>query len=275
MSKELTVSVITASFNRGKFIEKAILSIKNQDYPLIEHIIVDGGSTDNTLDVLKKYDGTYNLKWISEKDEGCFDAYNKGLKMSTGDVICLLDSDDVCLPGTISKALKVFNERSDIDVVFGDLLFQDENDKVIGYTRYLDFNLETLLYFGLDLSGTVTFFRRSVQEKIGYFDKKYLRAGDTDFFVRMGYSGARFFHLREFFTSYRLHKNNLSRSDNIAGIERDEILQKYRNLHSAVASSKWKKNKIRIKRMFRFIKQGDIRYVFMRMLNRLGAYSYE
>jgi len=63
MSKELTVSVITASFNRGKFIEKAILSIKNQDYPLIEHIIVDGGSTDNTLDVLKKYDGTYNLKW--------------------------------------------------------------------------------------------------------------------------------------------------------------------------------------------------------------------
>ena len=111
-NEKLLVSIITVTFNRGRFLEQAIQSIKNQDYSNIEHIVIDGGSTDNTLDILKKYEGTYNLKWISEKDEGIADAVNKGFRMAKGEVVGFLDSDDVLIPKVISKVAKIFKEKT-------------------------------------------------------------------------------------------------------------------------------------------------------------------
>ncbi|MEM2568057.1 MAG: glycosyltransferase, partial [Candidatus Bathyarchaeia archaeon] len=89
------VSIITPSLNQGRFIRETLLSVKSQDYPCIEHIVIDGGSTDDTLMILKRYEGTYNLRWISEPDEGHSDAVNKGFRMAQGEIVGWLNSDDV------------------------------------------------------------------------------------------------------------------------------------------------------------------------------------
>ncbi|MBP7435874.1 MAG: glycosyltransferase [Bacteroidales bacterium] len=109
------VSIITPSYNQGQFIEKTILSVLNQNYHNFEHIIVDGGSIDNTLEILKKYP---YLIWISEPDKGQSDTFNKGLKVSSGEIIGWLNSDDMYKQNIFSGIVKYFDEEPDIDVIY-------------------------------------------------------------------------------------------------------------------------------------------------------------
>lgn len=104
-SPEPLVSIVTPSFNQGRFIEETILSVKNQNYPHIEHLIIDGGSTDETLDVIRRYEGTYNLRWVSEPDEGQADALNKGFRLARGEVLGWLNADDTYQPGAVRLAM--------------------------------------------------------------------------------------------------------------------------------------------------------------------------
>jgi len=131
MKDKPLVSIVTPSYNQGRFIEDTILSVKNQDYPNIEHIIVDGNSTDNTLDILKKYEGTYNMRWISEPDEGQSDAVNKGFRMAKGEIIGWLNSDDVYFTkDVISYVVKEFS-KSEADVIYGDHVTINENNLIL------------------------------------------------------------------------------------------------------------------------------------------------
>jgi len=123
MNKQLKISIITGTLNRGGFIEKNIQSVLNQNYDNFEHIIIDGGSSDNTLTVLNKYP---HLKWMSEPDKGQADAFNKGLAIATGDIIGWLDSDDYYLPDIFSKIANSFLEHDDIRWVVSDI-FDERN----------------------------------------------------------------------------------------------------------------------------------------------------
>ncbi|MEC4686370.1 MAG: glycosyltransferase family 2 protein [Nitrospirota bacterium] len=113
----LKVSIITPSYNQGQFIEETILSVKNQDYPNIEHIVIDGGSTDGTLDILKKYDK--DIIWLSEPDNGQTHAINKGLRMATGEIIAWVNSDDLLLPHAVSAIEKAFTSNIDAGFIYG------------------------------------------------------------------------------------------------------------------------------------------------------------
>ena len=125
----LKISIVTVSYNSGKTIEDTIKSILAQKYDNYEHIIVDGASKDNTIDIIKKYEKKYKgkLKYISEKDKGLYDAMNKGIKMATGDVIGLLNSDDVYASNNVLSLINKNLEKSNYDGVHADLLYVSED----------------------------------------------------------------------------------------------------------------------------------------------------
>src|SRR4030095_6506219 len=125
------VSIITPSFNQARYIEATIQSVLSQDYPRIEYLIVDGGSTDETVEIIKKYEG--RLAWsVSEQDQGQTDAINKGFGHTNGQILAWLNSDDTYEPGAVSAAVKYLLDHPDVGMVYGDCNFINEDGRVIG-----------------------------------------------------------------------------------------------------------------------------------------------
>ncbi len=184
MKDKPLVSIVTPSYNQGKFIEDTLLSVKNQDYSNIEHIVVDGGSTDNTLKILKKYEGTYNLRWISEADKGQSNAVNKGFKIVKGDIVGWINSDDGYFDiSTISSVVKYFDKHPGVNVIYGNAAEIDENNLISGIINARKFNYNYLRKTCFLIQPAV-FFRRSVIENFK-LNEKLEFAMDYDFWLRI------------------------------------------------------------------------------------------
>lgn len=201
------VSVITPSMNQGRFIAENIESVRNQRYRNIQHIIIDGGSNDETIEVLRRYD---NLEWISEPDRGQSDAINKGFARAKGSVLAYLNSDDSYLAGAIDIVARVFQEHPNVDVVYGDCYMTDEVGRVLRERREIDFDPYILLYAFNFIPQPSTFFRRSIVEKVGGFDVTLRGSMDYEYFLRLWKAGARFHHVRSFLSCYRLHPESVT-----------------------------------------------------------------
>ena len=133
------VSIVTPSYNKGSFVEETILSIKNQTYPHIEHIVMDGGSTDGTLDIMRKYSDS--ITWISEPDKGQSDAINKGWRMAKGEILAYLNADDTYMPWAVETAMKFLEQNPDLDMVYGDCNIINEQGTVIDRYPSTEFDL--------------------------------------------------------------------------------------------------------------------------------------
>lgn len=205
MSDLPLLSIVTPSYNQGQFIEETILSVKNQDYPNIEHIIVDGGSTDNTLEVLKMYEGTYNMRWISEPDEGQADAVNKGFAMAKGEIIGWLNSDDVYFSkDTISTVVVGFQRCPGADFIYGDFVKIDHGNTILKvYHTWEDFSFQRLIRMCY-ISQPATFFRRDVIERLS-LDVRYDYGMDIDFWFRASTAGYRFKYISKVLVAERIH----------------------------------------------------------------------
>ena len=201
--KEPLVSIITPSYNQGQFVEDCILSIRNQIYQNFEHIIIDGGSSDNTREILKKYEGTYNMRWISKPDDGMYDAINKGFKMSKGDILAYLNCDDFYLPWSISVAVKNLNTH---DIIFGDSIICSEN-MTDAYLHFTPPFIKTYYYsVGVIVQPTV-FFRRELFEKVGSFDHQAFKLiADYDYWLRCAFAGYKPKKIYEFLAIQRDHE---------------------------------------------------------------------
>jgi len=171
----LKISIITPTFNSEKYLERCIKSIQSQDYNNTEHIIVDGDSNDETINIIKKYQNNKTIL-ISEKDNGIWDAMNKGLKIASGDIVCFLNSDDYYYPNALKTVVKYFN-NNDIDFLFGTT---QKHKLMYGYKPW-----KIRFSFGFYTSHSVGFFINKERHlKIGFYNTKYISA-DLDFFYKM------------------------------------------------------------------------------------------
>jgi glycosyltransferase involved in cell wall biosynthesis len=213
MKKEPLVSIVTATYNSASFIEECILSVKKQTHKNIEHIIIDGGSTDKTIEVIKKYENTYNLKWVSEKDGGLYDALNKGFKMATGEIFAWLDSDNLYEEDIIEKIVYVFKNNLNTDFVYGNVIIKNKDSFKI-YKARKEFNFDDALFYntgGIPVQPG-SFFTKEMFEKISGFNIKYKIASDYDFWLKALKIKSRGYFLEESFGFYRVEDNALSQS---------------------------------------------------------------
>jgi glycosyltransferase involved in cell wall biosynthesis len=208
----LKISIITPSLNQAQYLEEAILSVINQGYPNYEHIVIDGASHDETIDILKKYSLiSKNLRWISEPDEGQSDALNKGLRMATGDIIGWLNADDRYLSGCFFKISEYFFNNPEVDIVYGDYRFINEQGEVIRLRKEIDFDLFILKYLHiLYIPSTATFFKRKIIEDGNLFKEDYHYAMDYEFFLRLAIQGYKFVHISEYLADFRWHPKSKS-----------------------------------------------------------------
>jgi glycosyltransferase involved in cell wall biosynthesis len=177
LNKNYKISIITVTKNSQKFLEKNILSLQNQSYRNFEHIIIDGCSTDKTLDIIKKYKSKIDY-WISERDRGLYDAMNKGIKKSTGEIIGILNSDDFYYKNALKIVNNYFNRYKKIDFVFGAV---KKHKLMYGY-----YPSKIHWTFGFYSTHSVGFFiKKKSQLKVGFYNTKYKYSADYDLFYRM------------------------------------------------------------------------------------------
>jgi glycosyltransferase involved in cell wall biosynthesis len=183
MSDLPLVSIVTPSYNQAQFLEQTIRSVLEQDYPRIEYMIVDGGSTDGSVDIIKKYADRLAW-WVSEKDSGQAEAINKGLLRAHGELIAWLNSDDVYLPGAVSAAVRAFEQKPQTGLVYGNVLAVDERGRPLNLLRYGDRGVTGLMEFRI-IGQPSVFMRRQVLEQTGFLDPSYHFLLDHQLWLRM------------------------------------------------------------------------------------------
>ena len=176
------VSIVTPSFNQGRFIQETIESVLSQDYSPVEYLVIDGGSTDETLDILKQYGSRFF--WLSEKDSGQSNAINKGWNRASGEILAWLNSDDIYLPGAISKAVGFLQDHPEFGAVYGEGYHIREDGKIIERYPTEPFNQQRLVETCYICQPTV-FIRKGVLQKIGFLDEGLRYSMDYDLWFRI------------------------------------------------------------------------------------------
>ena len=200
------ISIVTPSFNQASFIEENILSVLNQNYSSFEHIIIDGGSTDGTLDILKKYS---HLRWVSEPDKGQSHALNKGFHMATGEIIGWLNSDDTYCTNIFDSVEEVFQDKN-VSVVCGDGYEINEQGKTVRTLSSRKSRPEDLIKYWkwrYEFVQPAFFFRRSVLDEVGYLDESLYYTMDYDLLIRLG-KRCEFYYLQKPLANYRLYSGS-------------------------------------------------------------------
>jgi glycosyltransferase involved in cell wall biosynthesis len=198
------ITVVTPSYNQGNFLEETILSVLAQNYPKIEYVIMDGGSDDSSVEIIKRY--SHRLAyWESEKDRGQSHAINKGLRMATGEIMGWLCSDDTYLQGALMKVGAFMAQNPGIDVIYGDVAAIDGEGNVMTATRSLNFNRLGLLSRSGSIPQPASFFRKEVLDRIGYLDESIEYCMDYEFFLRAAFAECRFQRIPETIATYRYH----------------------------------------------------------------------
>jgi glycosyltransferase involved in cell wall biosynthesis len=198
------VSIVTPSFNQAKFLEQTIQSILGQDYPHIEYIIVDGGSTDGSVAVIKKYEGRLAW-WVSEQDKGQTDAINKGFNHATGEILAWINSDDTYNPGAVGQAVKYLTENPEVGLVYADCNFINEDGRMIGKFNAAQTDLRRLREGYVHIPQQTMFFRARYWKELGPLDPSFYFAMDYDLWTRIAAHAPFKYLAGQTWANFRLH----------------------------------------------------------------------
>jgi len=203
------ISIITPSYNQSAYLEQTLRSVLEQDVPGMEYIVIDGASTDGSVEIIQRYANRLAY-WISEKDRGQAEAINKGFARAKGEIVAWLNSDDYYLPGAVAAALKAFDENPDVVLVYADMLAVDEHGQTTNELKYRPLTLEDLLCFQI-IGQPAVFMRRSALEKAGGLDLSFHLLLDHLLWIRIAQQG-RILHVNQTWAAARYHAEAKNRA---------------------------------------------------------------
>ena len=202
MKRPPLVSVVTPSFNQGRFLRRTVESVLGQTYPHIEYLVLDGGSTDDSVEILRSYGG--RLAWFSGPDRGQAHALNKGFARARGDVRAYLNSDDVLMPGAVEKVVGYFLARPDWDLLYGRANYLDAEGRIVGAYRTAPYTFRRLVEDNC-LCQPAVFWRARLAERVGPFDEALHCCMDYDYWLRAARAGLRLEYVEDLLACSRLH----------------------------------------------------------------------
>ena len=264
------LTVVTPSFNQADYLERTILSVLNQQYPNLEFLVIDGGSTDGTRAILEKY--TDQLSgWVMEKDNGQTDAINKGFRRATGDYVAYQNSDDVYAPDALWRVAKAWQKTPDTDVFFGDMYIIDEQDVILEELRVPTFSAGCQVHEGMQVFNQSLFIRRSLLAETGWLDESLRFVMDYEIVTRLGVRpDVRFQHVPGFWGGFRIQPD--AKSSQIAvtvGLtEHKQVSEKYQTqLTSPLSGTFWRRYS-RVRKLLWFLARGQFSYIYHRLTLR-------
>ncbi|MEJ2033786.1 MAG: glycosyltransferase family 2 protein [Deltaproteobacteria bacterium] len=273
------ISVVVPSLNQGRFLERTLLSILNQNYPNTEIIIVDGGSTDETLSVIKKYEKSIAYL-ISEPDNGQSEALNKGLARATGEIFAWQNSDDIYLPGAFARVGRIFQGHRDVKVCYGNWLSIDENDQITNIHYALKPRKPHAAFENMDAYNQTMFWRVDFCRECGGFDEHLHSLMDTEFIIRTmqraGTGG--FYKINAFLGAFRWHASQKTDFLTMTAKQRHEekyIEDKFDFPPGTSIAGKFYRVQYRFAQLFQSILYGGPSYTmhkFMQTYRRRGKF---
>ena len=224
MSALPKISLVTCSFQQGRFIDATLRSVLEQDYPDLEYIVVDGGSTDGSVATIRSFEQRLSY-WVSEPDAGQTDALAKGFARSSGELMGWLCSDDLLLPGALERVGRYFRDHPTVDWIFGDALWIDESGQPIRPKKEMPWSSTVFLFDHNYLAQPSVFWRRSLFDRVGGLDVALHLAMDADLWLRFARL-SRPRHLPHYLSCMRYYAEQKTRSMKPAGRKEDELLRR-------------------------------------------------
>lgn len=265
------ITVVTPSYNQGEFLERTIQSVLSQGYPDLEYIVIDGGSTDGSVEIIKEYENRLDY-WISEPDRGQPHAINKGFERSTGEILAWLNSDDTYEPGALLAMGRYFREHPELDVVYGDANFIDQQDRVILPINGVPFNANAFIYSGFNIHQVSTFWRGESFFQLGALNEDLHFAMDDELFYRFIKAKARFKYLPISLGNLRRHSESKTFGDDKTSSSLEAIMVKERlfSIREDTLSYRIWHYAYRLWRISFLVKQMDIGYIKPRLARKLS-----
>jgi hypothetical protein len=263
---------VTPSFNQGVFLEETIRSVLLQGYPNLEYIVMDGGSTDSSVEIIRKYEN-HLAYWTSQKDAGAADAIRHGFEKGTGTIMAYLNSDDLYLPGAMHHLVRRL-QATGADVAYGNTYWIDEETQVLAERRQTPFSRLAYLYGAADLQQPATFWTKRIYEIAGGMDASFHCAFDTDLFARFIPKGAKFCHLRRFVACARVqHAQKTELLFDTCKKETDGIRARHVAVPVRSFAGMALRSLGRMQRTFWYLIQGDALWLLGRVPDRLRAHT--
>lgn len=229
MDDKPLVSIVTPVFNGRLYLEETIRSVIGQTYDNVEYIIIDGGSTDGSLEVIRKYENKIDY-WLTDQDSGVYEAINKGFKNASGDILAYLNCDDLYYPDSVKMAVEYFKTHLFAELIYGNCDFIGAKGEFLYTYRYPKFRFRSFISLNVSsISQQATFWRSRIHKKIGYFDTTFKLCGDFDFYAKAG-KDCRIDYINVILARYRLHDKSLTAL--YGHRNRDEVNMIHRRYHN-------------------------------------------